>query len=155
MNFFPVRHEKGRGSYFPKYLRALVVVLGTVLLCLPAFAQGNFGRVLGAVTDQTGGVVSGATVTILDTQRGLAATLTSDSAGEYNAPTLIPSTYTVSVEAKGFKKLERQNVVVEVGKEGRLSRDTTRVEAYLLSLVCPAGARANSRLAPAESYGVD
>ncbi len=89
-------------------------------MCLPAFSQANFGRILGAVTDQSGGAVAGATVTIVDTQRGVARTLTTDDAGEYNAPTLIPGTYMVRVEAKGFKKLERQNVLLEVGKEVRV-----------------------------------
>ena len=43
-----------------------------------------------------------------------------DQAGEYNAPTLIPGTYTVRVEAMGFKKLERQNVVIQVGQDVRV-----------------------------------
>jgi len=96
------------------------VACGVGLLALPVFSQSNFGRILGIVTDQTGGVISGATVTIVDIERGVARTLTSDDAGEYNAPNLIPGTYTVRVEAKGFKKLERQNVVVEVGKDVRI-----------------------------------
>ena len=95
-------------------------VLGVLLFSLSLFSQGNFGRILGTVTDQTGGVISDATVSIIDKDRGVARTLTTDSAGEYNAPTLIPGTYTVRVEAKGFKRLERQNVVLEVGKEIRV-----------------------------------
>ena len=89
-------------------------------LCLPAFSQGSAGRILGTVTDQSGGVVAGATVSVIDTERGVTRTLTSDDAGEYNAPNLTPSTYTVRAEAKGFKRLERQNVVLEVGKEVRV-----------------------------------
>ena len=50
----------------------------------------------------------------------ISRTLTSDDAGEYNAPNLTPGAYTVRAEAKGFKKLERQNVVIEVGKEVRV-----------------------------------
>jgi len=98
----------------------LSAILGVLLFCVPLFSQGNFGRILGTVTDQTGGVISGATVTIIDKDRGVAATLTTDQAGEYNAPTLIPGTYIVRAEANGFKKLERQNVVLEVGKEVRV-----------------------------------
>jgi hypothetical protein len=94
----------------------LVVLLFSVSL----FSQANFGRILGTVTDQSGGVLSGATVTVIDSERGVARTLITDDAGEYNAPTLIPSTYTVRVEAKGFRKLERQNIVLEVGKEVRV-----------------------------------
>jgi Carboxypeptidase regulatory-like domain len=94
--------------------------MGGLLFAVPVFSQGSFGRILGAVTDQSGGVISGATVVVLDTQRGVARTLTTDDAGEYNAPTLIPGTYTVRAEAKGFKKVERQNVVLEVGHEVRI-----------------------------------
>jgi hypothetical protein len=103
-----------------KAVQLLVGTMGMLLLCLPAFSQGNFGRILGTVTDQSGGVIAGATVTVLDTQRGVARTLTTDDAGEYNAPTLLPGNYTVRAEAKGFKKLERQNIVLEVGKEVRI-----------------------------------
>jgi hypothetical protein len=118
----PLRSESNKpwGVRFRKALQLLAGVFGLLLLCLPAYAQGSFGRILGAVTDQSGGVVSGATVTVLDTQRGVARTLTTDEAGEYNAPTLIPGDYTVRAEAKGFKRIERQNVVLEVGKEVRV-----------------------------------
>src|SRR6266571_3573752 len=92
-----------------------------VLLCSFAlFAQGNFGRILGRVKDPTGAVLPGATVNIIDTQRGLARTLTTDEVGQYNAPTLIPGTYTDRVEFPGFKTLDRGNVVVEVGSEIRV-----------------------------------
>src|SRR5207302_2425910 len=92
----------------------LAAILGVLLFSLSLFAQGNFGRILGTVTDQSGGVVSGATVSIIDKDRGVARTLSTDDAGEYNAPTLIPGTYSVRVEANGFKRMERQNVVLEV-----------------------------------------
>jgi hypothetical protein len=98
----------------------LGAILGVLLFSFPLFSQGNFGRILGAITDQSGGVVSGATVTIIDKDRGVARTLTTDQAGEYNAPTLIPGTYTVRVEVKGFRTIERQNVLLEVGKEVRV-----------------------------------
>jgi hypothetical protein len=112
--------KRAWGVRFRFAVQLLVGTMGILLLCLPAFSQGNFGRILGDVTDQSGGVISGATVTIVDTQRGVARTLTTDEAGAYNAPTLIPGTYTVRAEAKGFKKIERQNVVLEVGHEVRI-----------------------------------
>src|SRR5438309_11147650 len=91
---------------------ATLVVL---LFSFALIAQGNFGRILGSVKDPTGAVLPGATVSIIDTQRGLARTLTTDEVGQYNAPTLIPGTYTVRVEFPGFKALDRGNVVAEVG----------------------------------------
>src|SRR5713226_10067641 len=98
----------------------LLATLGVLLFSTPLFSQGNFGRILGTVTDQSGGVISGATVSIIDKDRGVARTLTTDEAGEYNAPTLIPGTYTVRVDATGFKRVDRQNVLLEVGKEVRV-----------------------------------
>jgi hypothetical protein len=111
-------------SLSPRSLRKAIQVLAGIfailLLCLPAFSQANFGRIAGIVTDQSGGVISGATVTIIDKDRGIARVLVTDEAGAYNAPTLIPGEYIVRVEAKGFEKLERQNVEVGVGKEVRV-----------------------------------
>src|SRR6201988_3817907 len=98
----------------------LLATLGVLVFSVPLFSQGSNGRILGTVTDQSGGVVSGATITIIDKDRGVARTLTTDDAGEYNAPTLIPGTYTVRVELKGFRTIERQNVLLEVGKEVRV-----------------------------------
>ena len=96
-------------------MRVLVTIVAALLLCLPAFAQLNLGRITGAVTDQSGGVIVGAMVTVLDVARGVSRPLTTDSAGEFNAPSLTPGTYTVRAEAMGFKTVERQNVQVEVG----------------------------------------
>src|SRR2546426_10502273 len=88
---------------------------------IPAFAQaGSTGRIIGSVTDSTGAVIGGATISVTDTQRGMTRTLTTDEVGAYNAPELIPGTYVVKAEFPGFKATERQNIVVEVGKEYRV-----------------------------------
>src|SRR6266849_8219429 len=108
------------GVRFRKAVQLLGGVMGMLLLCLPLFSQGSSGRILGTVTDQSGGVVSGATVTVTDTERGVSKILTTNDPGEYNAPTLVPGTYKVRAEAKGFKTVERQNIVLEVGKEIRV-----------------------------------
>src|SRR6516164_8671128 len=103
-----------------RILSVLGATVGVLLFSGALFAQANFGRILGTVTDQTGAVIAGAAVTIVDTERGVARSLITDQAGEYNAPSLIPSTYTVRVEARGFKRLDRPNILVEVGKEVRV-----------------------------------
>src|SRR5712691_10813288 len=108
------------GVRFRKAIQLLGGVMGMLLLCLPLFSQGSSGRILGTVTDQSGGVISGATVTVTDTERGVSKILTTNDPGEYNAPTLNPGTYKVRAEAKGFKSVERQNIVLEVGKEIRV-----------------------------------
>jgi hypothetical protein len=98
----------------------LLTVFLTLVVCLPVFSQANLGRILGSVGDQTGGVVAGATVTVLDVQRGISRTLTTDSAGEYNAPNLTPGSYAVRAELRGFKTQERSGILLEVGKDIRV-----------------------------------
>ena len=117
----PIGKSKGFFlAHLGKMVGVLGITLGALLLCAPLFSQGSYGRILGTITDQSGGVVPGATITLIDKDRGVARTLTTDEAGVYNAPNLTVGTYTVRVEAKGFQRLERQNVVLEVGKEIRV-----------------------------------
>jgi hypothetical protein len=98
----------------------LALISAVLLLSLPAYPQGNTGRILGAVTDQSGTYISGATVTITDVQRGVAQTMKTDSDGAYIAINLLPGTYTVRAEVKGFKVFERKNILLEVGKDVRV-----------------------------------
>jgi carboxypeptidase family protein/TonB-dependent receptor-like protein len=100
--------------------QAFAVALGICLLCLPLFGQGTAGRILGTITDQTGAVIANATVTVTDIQRGIARTLASDQSGEYIAPSLLPGTYSVKAEAKGFKTAEHTGLLLEVGRDVRV-----------------------------------
>jgi len=100
--------------------RTLAVVCVLVFASAAAYPQGSTGRVLGVVTDQSGGNVGGATVTITDVARGVSQTLTTDSDGAYVALNLLPGTYSVRAEFKGFKTFERKNILVEVGKDVRI-----------------------------------
>src|ERR1700730_12872738 len=101
-------------------MQALCLSIGVFLVCVPLFPQGNQGRITGTVTDKSGGVVAGATVTVKDVQRGVARTLTTGDSGEYNAPNLLPGTYAVRGEARGFRAIEQQNILLEVGKDVRI-----------------------------------
>jgi len=104
-----------------KTIRTLSL-LGCVcwLAGLPLFSQVNTGRILGTVTDQTGGVIAGAMVTVTNTQTGVARNLTTDQAGEYVAPNLLPGTYVVRTTAMGFQAFERQNIMLEIGQDARI-----------------------------------
>jgi hypothetical protein len=101
-------------------LQALAVSLGLLLCSLPAFSQLNLGRIYGAVSDQSGAVVPGVMVTVTDVARGVSRTLTTDQAGEYSAPSLVPGTYNIRAEANGFNVLQRQDVTVGVGQDVRI-----------------------------------
>lgn len=102
------------------FVRILAVSAGALLLSAPGFSQGSAGRILGSITDQSGGVISGATVTVTDVQRGVTRTLTTDQAGEYVAPDLTPGSYTVRAVAQGFKTAERAGLLLEVRQDIRV-----------------------------------
>src|SRR3974390_3249881 len=109
--------------HLKKSIGVLALFLAALLFSLPAYPQGNTGRILGTVTDQSGGYVSGAAVTVTNVAQGASRTPTTDTSGAYVCISLLPGTYTVKVEAKGFKSFERQNLLLEVGKD--LSVDVT------------------------------
>src|SRR5438094_2491973 len=87
------------------------------LTSIPSFSQRNTGRILGNITDASGALIPGASVTITNVERGTSRTLITDEAGAYNAPSLPPGTYRIRAELQGFKTIERTNVVLEVGRE--------------------------------------
>jgi hypothetical protein len=120
MNSLSRWNDKVRCRGLLAVVRALIFALGLFALASPSYPQANEGRITGTITDQTGGAISGATVTVMDVERGLNRTLITDGAGLYNAPNLLPGSYAVRAEAQGFKKIEQQNVTLQVGKEVRV-----------------------------------
>src|SRR5215472_11276979 len=99
---------------------AVGLACALLLFGIPVFSQVNTGRILGTVTDQTGGVITGAMVAVTNSQTGVARNLVTDQAGEYVAPNLIPGNYVVHVTANGFQAFERQNILIEIGKDARI-----------------------------------
>src|SRR5215204_360112 len=86
-----------------------------------AFAQTSFGRISGTITDSTGAVVAGATVTVSDPATNLSRTATTDESGFYTITNLPVATYGVAVEAANFKKSVRTGNVLNA--DGRLTVD--------------------------------
>jgi hypothetical protein len=68
------------------------------------FAQNATTSLRGIVTDPTGAVVSGATVTLLESATGQMLNTTSKASGEYSLTQIPPAKYTVTVTAVGFGK---------------------------------------------------
>ncbi len=98
-------------------VRLAVFAAISLLVCSPLVAQTNTGRILGTVSDSTGAALNGAHVVITDVQRGISRALTTDESGAYVAPDLVPGTYKVHAEAKGFRTVERINILLEVAKD--------------------------------------
>src|SRR3984957_2185751 len=99
----------------------LVLIFGAAFLnSAPLFAQGTAGKIVGTVTDQSGGAIAGATVIVTDMDRNVPRNLTADPSGEYSAPNLLPGNYKVHGEAKGFKGFDRTGVILQVNGEIRV-----------------------------------
>src|SRR5688572_8329207 len=79
-----------------------------------ALAQDTRGTIVGTVTDPNGGVVANATVQVKDPSRGTTKTFTTNGEGLYRATFLTSGIYQVMVEAQGFKRAVRDNVLVEI-----------------------------------------
>jgi len=77
-----------------------------------ASAQAVYGSILGTVTDPQGAAVVGAKVTVTDQNKGIIETATTNDSGNYTVTHLIPDSYSVKVEAQGFKTAEQKDVVV-------------------------------------------
>ena len=78
-------------------------------------AQVVGGTLSGTVTDQTGGAVANAAVSIQDNATGEVHDVTTTSDGLYTAPNLTPGVYTVTLTAPGFEKTVQSKVTMTVG----------------------------------------
>lgn len=95
---------------FTSFLAAL---LAAMLLCAAAVAQTNRGGISGTVTDATGAVIPGASVTITNVGTNQQQKLTTSAEGAFAATSLDPVVYSVTVEAQGFKKTVVNNIKVD------------------------------------------
>lgn len=95
-----------------KMAGAVLALLACLLLLGPqgVRAQEFRGTISGSVTDASGAVVPGASVTVRETRTGSVNRTTSDSAGQYVVPFLLPGEYAITVTAKGFQTLEHTAV---------------------------------------------
>jgi hypothetical protein len=95
-------------------------VVFCVLLALPAAAFGQ-ARLTGAdltgvLTDQSGGVLPGATVTATNVETNVSRTVMTDGSGRYIVPALPPGMYTMRVELAGFATRTREGVLLALGR---------------------------------------
>jgi hypothetical protein len=108
--------------------RLLMLAMVTLICAGAAFAQAQASSadLNGTVTDASGAVVPGATVTARDTATGITRSVATDDSGEYKFIGLPPSDYEVTAEAKTFKKTVIPSVRLTVGQNAEL---TVRLEA--------------------------
>jgi hypothetical protein len=87
----------------------------------PASAQVTGATLSGLVTDENGGPVPSATVSIKNVGTGVVREVTTNSDGFYSAPNLLPGTYEVRVAAQGFRALIQKDIPLTVGAQQALN----------------------------------
>jgi outer membrane receptor protein involved in Fe transport len=94
-----------------------VLVMAGLALCLPAGAQTFRGAIIGTVSDPSGAVVAGASVTAKNTATGLTRTTQTSTDGSYSIPELPIGNYEVTATKSGFQTAVASGVSVEVARE--------------------------------------
>jgi outer membrane receptor protein involved in Fe transport len=101
------------GDTFWVFLIAFSILFGTV----QAYAQVAGATLTGTVKDSSGGVIPNAQVVITDVATGISRTVSTDAAGLYASPNLLPGTYAIRVTAQGFSTEVQKGVTLTVGAE--------------------------------------
>ena len=97
------------------------VVSLSVMFCVAAYGQFDSGQIAGFVRDPSQAVIAGAKVTITDEGNGQKHRVVTNSTGYYVAPNLFVGTYTLEVEAPGFKKAVQTGI--QLSAAAKLSID--------------------------------
>jgi hypothetical protein len=102
---------------FTSFVAATLLLLAVALVLspAPASAQDFRGTILGTISDQQGGVLPGATVTIKNLGTNVAQHVVTDAQGRYRLAYLNSGSYSVSAELAGFRTLVRKPIEVRIG----------------------------------------
>ncbi len=98
--------------------RVLLVIAG---LCYTGAALAQTAQITGRVTDSTGAVVPGTTITVRQVATGIDRKVATNEAGYYTVPLLPPGEYRVSVAQQGFKPITRSGIILEVDQRAELN----------------------------------
>ncbi len=120
--------------------RAFLPVLA-LLLAVPAFAQRTTGTIRGTVTDSSGGVMPGVTVTVTSELSGFTRRTVTNEVGLYVFSDLPVSHYRIETELSGFRPAAREGVILNVAGDLKLDfvlepgalAETVTVEAASIS----------------------
>ena len=101
-------------------LIAVIAAMTVTVLVGAAAAQVAGATLSGTVADASGAVIPNATILIKNTATGVVRQVTTNANGFYIAPNLLPGSYSVSTEAKGFAQVVHREVTLRVGAEQEL-----------------------------------
>jgi Carboxypeptidase regulatory-like domain len=101
-------------------LTSAILALCLSVWPVSAHGQQETATILGTVTDGTGAIVPGASVTVTNVQTNISLTTQTDARGAYVVPSLKPGEYSLTVEISGFQKTVRSGVVLQVAQVARI-----------------------------------
>jgi hypothetical protein len=102
-------------------LTAVLAALALVMGAASAWAQSQTGEIFGKVTDSSGAVLPGVTVTLTGPSLLQPQTATTSETGSFQFPRLNVGTYNVKFELSGFKSVIKENIEVTVGFNANVS----------------------------------
>ena len=108
----------------------------------------------GTVTDESGGAIVNAEVTVVATSQRTAFKALTNSAGEYIVPTLQAGTFTVQITAPGYKRFEATNVILRVAQHERVDARMTIGTVTVQELVNGSEMGAIETTSPELSYTI-
>ncbi|MGA8763068.1 MAG: carboxypeptidase regulatory-like domain-containing protein [Candidatus Sulfotelmatobacter sp.] len=102
----------------PRARWTAVCLVVTISFAVPTLlsAQGASGRILGRVADPSGAVLAAVKITLVNDATGIAHDAQSNDSGDYSFVDVVPGTYTVQFELRGFKKNVEKGVTVDVNQ---------------------------------------
>ena len=95
---------------------SICALLAMLMSTVPAGAQQGTTEVRGRVTDAQGGVLAGVQVTVRNQDTGMFRETVTTADGTYFVSGIVPGRYEIVAEGKGFKKYNRTDVRLEIGK---------------------------------------
>src|SRR5690349_1021338 len=98
--------------------------LGAILIALlcagPVFSQSTTGTILGTVKDQSGAVLPGVEINVLNLSTNQSRTAVTNERGDYSVPQVPIGLYSVTASLPGFKTEVRSRIEIQVDQRARI-----------------------------------
>ena len=127
--------------HFKTILRLFAAAAAIALSCFPALAQQTLGGITGDVTDPSGSMIPGATVTLADEQTGYSRITVTNGAGAYVFVNLPIGSYTLTYKAEGYEVQKTQHITVQANRTAtvnaglKVGQTTTTIEVEATPLM--------------------
>jgi hypothetical protein len=121
-------------------MRSLVLSALLLVLLTPVLFGQAVTSMGGVVTDPSGSVVPGATITMVNTQTGIQRETTSNGEGSYNFPAILPGIYNLTAKMTGFTAVEVKNITLDVNTPATVNVKFEKVGAVSETVTVEAAA---------------